>query len=419
MQTGKELTKFTPRLRGDEFLNPHSLLNGELSAEEALRFDGPDLQSYSAKVGGDEIRAVETQLKTQFEPTEAEALFLERGVEATTGYLRARTVEGDFLAVYESQARAMMDRLYTPAPAPLLAEAFSQVAIISSGMDESRFAKTIKRRAAYKYSHEELGGVRLVLHQIVLLVVLWPNSGTLRGLADNILAALDEALGVTRFFSARMRGLSRNTPEPFIEVLLQLFNVGALYVYGINSDNVRSPTSNRAFSFLAEMPKAIGMPVWVSGSCALFNHLRGQPAAGYELLHNPPIEISSYSFDDGSRMASAYWAGLPAAICERISEKTITAILEKSAFQRRLYVTALTAVINGIMDNGMSSGKDQLAVADAALARHSGLITAISAAARGNAISGEYKTRYQEFLPLSTRYVAHGRKSPAPTSQDA
>lgn len=410
--SGKELTSFTPRLRGDEFLQPFELLNGELSPEAALRIDGPAVAPARQRLVEDEVTAVRTGLREGFEPTEAEEFFLAQGIDATASSLRALAVESDFIAARESQARAVMNNIYTPIPPPLMAGQFSQVAIFTTEMDESRFAKRVKSHVAYKHAHDELGGIRLLLYQIFALVILWPNCGTMPGLADRILVALDQMLGKTRFFiGQRLRGISRRNPESFIEVLLQLFNVGMLYVYGVNSDNVRSPTSNRALSFLAEIPRATGIPVMLSGSCALLNHLREQPAAGSELLHNQHIEISSYGFADGSRAASSYWAGLPPAIRELISEQTMAEILQKSGFQRRLYVKAATAVVDEIMNSGMSSKDDQLAVADAALSRHKGVLIAISEAAKGNPISGEYKTRFQEFLPLSTQYISVGKKN--------
>ena len=411
MQTSTELTTFVPRLRGNEFLQPFELLNGELSTEAALRIDGPVLRAARQKLLEDEVTAVRTRLRESFEPTETEESFLAPGIEATASFLRAVAVEGDFIAARESQARAIMNNIYTPIPPPLMAGQFSQVAIFTTEMDESRFAKRVKSHVASKHVHDELGGIRLLLYQIFALVILWPNCGTMPGLADRIFVALDQMLGKTRFFiGQRLKGVSRKNPETFIEVLLQLFNVGMLYVYGVNSDNVRSPTSNLAFSFLAEIPRATGIPVMLSGSCALLNHLREQPAAGNELLHNQHIEISSYGFADGSRAASSCWAGLPPAIRERISEQTMADILQKSGFQRRLYVKAATAVVEEIMNSGMSSKDDQLAVADAALSRHKGILIAISEAAQGHAISGEYKTRFQEFLPLSTQYISHGKK---------
>lgn len=400
----QELVHVRPQLQGDALLK-HPLLDGTKLVEDVLRLDHVALQPYIEQLGVDTVEAVEFKLRTQLEPSEGELLFAEEGVEANIRYLRARAVEGDFIRQYDAQTKALMAKTFTPTAPPQLASEYSQVAIFSQEMDEARFARNVESHTKPAVLIPELGGLKLVLHLIAALVVLWPACGTLRGLVQRIFIAMDQALDARLYTLNRIRGVPQSSPEPFIEVLLQVFNVGMIYVYGVNSDNVKMPGSNRCFNFLADITKATRIPVLLSGTSALLNHLRMQPASGRELLRNPHLEISSYSPDDESRVVNSYLSGLPLMIQERVTYETATQILRKSEFQRRLYVCALTAAVRETMTSGTSDEKLQLAAADKALAQHKSLLDALSTARSGRPISSQYRVRYHEALPLSVKYL--------------
>lgn len=404
----QELVEVRPRLRGDALLL-HPLLDGTKEVDEALRLNSAALQPYVEKLGVDLVEAVKFKLKTQFEPTDEEMLFAGEGVEANIKYLRARAVEGDFIKQYDAQTKALMAKMFTPSTPPQLAGEYSQVAIFSQEMDEARFARILESQTKEAIQIRELGGVKLLLHQIVALVVLWPACGTLSGLIQRIFIAIDQALDARLYTLSRVRGIPQRSPEPFVEVLLQMFNVGMIYVYGVNSDNVRMPGSNRCFTFLADVTKATRIPVLLSGTSALLYHLQKQPASGRELLRNSYLEISSYSPEESSRVVRSYLDGLPSIIQERFSYKTAAQIFQKSEYQRRLFVSALTAAVVDVMSNRKSDAKSQLAAADEALARHKALLFALSTARSGRPISSQYRERYQAALPLSVKYVESTR----------
>ncbi|WP_156914442.1 hypothetical protein [Cupriavidus sp. amp6] len=400
----QELVEVRPRLRGDALLL-HPLLDGTKEVDEALRLNHVALQPYVETLGVDSVQAVKFKLETQFEPTDEEMLFAEEGVEANINYLRARAVEGDFINQYDSQTKALMAKMFTPSTPPHLASEYSQVAIFSQEMEEARFARILESQTKQAIEIRELGGVKLFLHLIVALVVPWPVCGTLSGLIQRIFIAIDQALGSKLYALSRVRGVPQRSPESFIEVLLQIFNVGMIYVHGVNSDNVRMPQSNRCFTFLADVTKTTRIPVLLSGTSALLYHLQKQPASGSELLRNPYLEISSYSPEESSRVVKSYLEGLPSIIQERFCYKTAAQIFQKSEYQRRLFVSALTAAVVDAMTNSESDAKSQLGAADEELARHKHLLFALSTARSGRPISSQYRERYQAALPLSVKYI--------------
>ncbi|AQV96672.1 hypothetical protein BJN34_22675 [Cupriavidus necator] len=403
-----------PRLPADAFLKRHPLLNGAKSVERALRLTYGDAQPYMDQLKHDEVDAVRVLIALIFEPTAPELEFIEDGIQATSDLLRARAVEGNVFRDLDSQARALAGRTFKPTPRPLHVEPYSRVAIFSTEMDENRFARLLQSQAGIAVEIEELGGLPVRMAQIVALVVCWPNCGTLRGLVERVLVALDEAL---RDVDARLysvwifaRGLPKSSPGTFVEVMLQLFNVGLIYVYGVNSGNVATPRSNDTFVFLADVSRATGIRVLLSGTCALLNHLSRQSAAADELLHKASLEISGYLPETARSVASAYRDALPRLVRERLSLGTVTGLLERAGFQRRIYVQALTAVVEEILATGCADAKEQYLVADRVLGRRKGLLEAIGSASRGVTLSSNYRARYQEALPSSTKYLEEPKR---------
>jgi len=403
------VTRTGRQLRGNALLQKHPLLNGERAIEAALQVNGPVLEKYLTELDEDVVDSVETSIRLEFEPTTAELLSFEDGLKATIGYLRAKAVEGNFLEMYQAQAAALMDKLFTPVAPPLHARSYSRIVIFGKQMNEERFAQVVRSQIGDTVEHDEIDGVKISFGQIVAVVARWPNCGTLPGLINNILIAVDQSMKGKLFSMSRLRGVPRRSPEAFIQVILQLCNVGMVYVHGVNSDNVRTPASNRAFSFLAEIPNATGIPVQISGSIALLNHLRNQPAAADELLHNTPFGISAFPEEESSKVASAYHKNLPSEIQEVLSSETILQILGNAGFQRRFFVDALVGVVDDIADSGTSNPRNQLAIADKVLSRNKGLINLIRDAHEGTPIPQGYAERFKESLPISTR-VAGGKK---------
>jgi len=409
MSKESQVTRAGRPLRGNALLQKHPLLKGERDAKTALRVNAPSLQQYLIELGEDVVDGVETSIRFAFEPTTAELLSFEDGLKATTGYLRARAVEGNFLAMYQAQAAALMNKLFTPIASPLHTRGYSRVMIFSRQMNEERFVQVVRSQIGDIVEHDEIDGLRISFVQIVAIVVRWPNCGTLRGLVNNILIAVDQAMNGKLFSMSRLRGVPRRSPEAFVQVILQLCNVGMVYVHGVNSDNVRAPASNPAFSFLAQIPNATGIPVQISGSVALLNHLRNQPAAADELLHEPPFSISAFPAEESGKIASAYHENLPTEIQEMLCSETIREILDNAGFQRRFFVDALVGVVDDIMTRGTSDPHNQLAIADKVLGRNKGLINLIKNAHEGKPIPQGYAERFKESLPISTR-VTGGKK---------
>lgn len=410
MSKDNQIERASRQLRGNALLHKHPLLNGEIDAATALRVNNPALGKYITELDEDVVDSVEKSIRLIFEPTAGELIFFEDGLRAIIGYLRAKAVEGNFLALYQAQAAALMNKLFTPTAPPLHALSYSRVAIFSNQMDEERFAKVVKSQLEGVVEYDEIDGLKISFMQVVAIVVRWPNCGTLRGLINNILVAIDQVTNGMLFSVSRLSGVPRRSPEAFVQVILQLCNVGMVYVYGVNSDNVRAPSSNPVFSFLVQIQSATGIPVQVSGSVALLNHLRGQPAAADELLHKKPLGISAFSEGESGRVALAYHESLPFEIQEALHPETIRRILEKSAFQRRFYVDALVGVVDDLMEVGPTSPEKQLEVADKVLDRYLAAIKVIKEAHEGKIIPQEYAMKYKESLPISTRVAGREEK---------